>query len=536
MRLVFTLLALTTLCGCPSGNPVECRDQTSCDLGGGGVCIAASTGNQWCAYPDSNCPGGLRFSDYQIGDGLSGQCVEPTDVVDAGQDDGGIDGLPGVDGPDAANPVGWALDIRGQYTEYVTDVATDPSGNIYITGAFAGTTTFGTMSVTSTGNPTTGISDVFVVKVSPFGTVEWAKRIGSTLYDEGLRVVADAGGVTVGGTFQGTVFFGTGIGTDRTSAGSRDAFILRLNTLGQFVWVAPGGGTGADTLAGLAVDGSGNTYATGSFRTSAAFGGPSLTSLGTDDIWVAKYNPTGVHQWSKSIGSATSESAGGVAVVEGDVVVGGAFADQIDLGGASPFMADGGTDLFVVRLMSSNGSHVWSQRQGGTSADQLRRLVPSTNGVIAIGCHQGTASFGGASFTSAGADDAFVWKMSASGAHVWSIAFGGGDTDCATAALETAGQDVIVGGDYRGGGVSIGGTVLPMLGNIDSFIAKLGLDGAPLSATGHGGTYPDSVAGIALSDGDVVVGGTYYGTVSYFGRMLTSMGDVGENDALLVRE
>lgn len=456
----------------------------------------------------------------------------PGDTVDAGEGDG----MPGVDGPDAANPVGWALDIRGQYTEYVNDVATDPSGNIYITGAFAGTTTFGTMSVTSAGNPTTGIGDAFVVKVSPFGTVEWARGIGSTGQDEGLRIVADANGVTVGGTFQGSVFFGTGIGTDRMSAGSTDAFVLRLNPQGQFVWVATGGGTGVDAFADLAIDGSGNTYAAGSFRTSATFGGPALTAVGTNDIWLAKYNSTGVHQWSKNIGGATSESASGVVAIGGDVVVGGTFNDQIDVGGVSPLMAAGASDLFVVRFMGSNGAHVWSQRQGGTSLDSLRRLAPSANGVIALGCHQGMASFGGTTFTSAGGDDAFVWKMNASGAHVWSTAFGGADTDCAQAGVETAGQDVIVCGQYRGGGVSIGGTVLPMLGNFDAFIAKLGPGGAPLSASGHGGTYPDGVGGVALSDGDVVLGGTYFGTVSFFGRMLTSMGDPGENDALLVRE
>lgn len=424
MRQLLPFLVLATLCACRHGNPVECRDQSSCDLVAGGVCVAASTGAQWCAYPDPTCPGGLRFSDYQIGDGLSGQCVEPTDLVDAGDDDGGTDGVPGADGPDAANPVGWALDIRGQYTEYVNDVATDPSGNIYLTGGFTGTTTFGGMSVTSADSATSGSTDIFVAKVSPFGTVEWVKRFGNTSPDEGFRIAADANGVTVGGTFRGMVFFGTGLGSDRTSAGQTDAFVLRLNPQGQFLWVASGGGTGGDSLAGLALDAAGNTYATGTFVGTATFGGPSLTATGSD-IWIAKFNASGVHQWSKSLSGSVSETAGGVVAVGNDVVVGGTFADQMNVGGASPLMTDGGSDIFVVRFMGSNGAHVWSQRRGGTSPDSLSRIVPSADGVIAVGCYQGMASFGGTTFTSTGSTDAFAWKMDSSGAHAWSTAFGG---------------------------------------------------------------------------------------------------------------
>jgi hypothetical protein len=199
-------------------------------------------------------------------------------------------------------------------------------------------------------------------------------------------------------------------------------------------------------------------------------------------------------------------------------------------------MTGGGSDIFVVRFMGSNGAHVWSQRQGGTSADSLSRLASSADGVIAVGCYTGMASFGGTTFTSAGSTDAFVWKMDASGGHVWSNAFGGGDVDCANVAVETAGGDVIVGGQYTGGGVSIGGTTLPVLGMSDAFIAKLGPTGAPLSASGHGGFYRDGVTGIGLSDGDVVVGSSFNGTVSFFGRMLMNMGDPAEADALLVRE
>lgn len=79
----FAALVLLAGFGCSSRQNVECNDNTNCDLASGGVCLAASSGNQWCAYPDPNCTSGFRFSDFEVGDGVSGQCA---DTSDAGMD------------------------------------------------------------------------------------------------------------------------------------------------------------------------------------------------------------------------------------------------------------------------------------------------------------------------------------------------------------------------------------------------------------------------------------------------------------------
>lgn len=63
---------------------VQCEEDSNCDLSGGGRCIAASTGSMWCAYPDDSCPGGYRYSDVSVGEGLSEACVGA--LADAGVD------------------------------------------------------------------------------------------------------------------------------------------------------------------------------------------------------------------------------------------------------------------------------------------------------------------------------------------------------------------------------------------------------------------------------------------------------------------
>lgn len=87
--------AVIASAGCPGSTNVQCSEQSNCDLTPGGTCVEGATGNQWCAYPDPNCPGGMRYSDFDVGDGLSGLCV--ADDADARTTDAATDA--GVDAP-----------------------------------------------------------------------------------------------------------------------------------------------------------------------------------------------------------------------------------------------------------------------------------------------------------------------------------------------------------------------------------------------------------------------------------------------------
>lgn len=83
----FGIVSLLAAACSGGANNFECSGNAGCDLSGGGMCIAAPSGRNWCAYPDPACPGGYRYSDQNVGDGLAGQCVAPGDG-------GIIDGTP----------------------------------------------------------------------------------------------------------------------------------------------------------------------------------------------------------------------------------------------------------------------------------------------------------------------------------------------------------------------------------------------------------------------------------------------------------
>jgi hypothetical protein len=81
---------------------------------------------------------------------------------------------------------------------------TDSTGNLYLTGAFDGTGTFGTASLVSAGG-----TDVYVASIDPNGTWRWIDNDGSNGYDYGYGIaVLDTDVTYVCGTYQNIGYFG----------------------------------------------------------------------------------------------------------------------------------------------------------------------------------------------------------------------------------------------------------------------------------------------------------------------------------------
>jgi len=72
----------------------------------------------------------------------------------------------------------WAKQAGGTIDDYGNSIAVDANGNIYVTGRFYGSSTFGTTNLTSSGG-----SDIFVAKLDINGNWLWAKKAGGTSDD-----------------------------------------------------------------------------------------------------------------------------------------------------------------------------------------------------------------------------------------------------------------------------------------------------------------------------------------------------------------
>lgn len=118
-------------------------------------------------------------------------------------------------------------------------ITTDPSGNLYLTGMFAGTADFAVYFGKNDPKTSFGSSDIFVTRINADGTYAWTKRIGGS-DDEGTHIIETdpAGNVYLAGSFNGTVDFGADFGTSdiKISSGSSDSFVTRINADGTYEW------------------------------------------------------------------------------------------------------------------------------------------------------------------------------------------------------------------------------------------------------------------------------------------------------------
>ncbi len=273
----------------------------------------------------------------------------------------------------------WAVDGRGSGYNADFAMALDTLGNLYLTGSYSGTATFGPTTLTSNGG-----ADVYAAKLTPAGVWQWAASAGGPADDAGSGLALDgSGNVHLTGAFAGTATFG---GTQVSSAGQKDVFVGSLNPAGQWRGVIRGGGSGIDQSTDLAVDGSGNVFITGTFRSVAAsFGSTNLTNspnpeLG--DLFVARLSAGGAWQWAVSAGCAGAEKSHGLAVSRsGNAYVTGSFDSPTTSFGSTTL--PGSNDVYVAQV-SAAGAWQWAKKAGGPGLDIGQELAVDGGGNVVM--------------------------------------------------------------------------------------------------------------------------------------------------------
>lgn len=248
----------------------------------------------------------------------------------------------------AGTPLGGAV-YPGTGTATCNDIAVDAVGNIYLAGYFTDSVTFGTTTLTSL-----GYEDIFTVKVTSSGNVDWARRAGGSSFDRALSLDVDAtGSVYLTGSFIGTADFGT---TSLTSAGQRDIFVSKLGSGGAWLGTVRAGGMGEDEGSAIAVSGPTAFYLTGYFSNTVSFGTTNLTSNGYRDIFAGKMNSAGTWLWAMGAGSSGGDEGLSLGLdAAGGLRIGGEYAGEAQFGSQIlPENDPGGTydypEAFLVKI------------------------------------------------------------------------------------------------------------------------------------------------------------------------------------------
>jgi hypothetical protein len=372
---------------------------------------------------------------------------------------------------DAAGNHVWSRGFGGGQNEQPLAVAVNANGDIAITGFYRSSNLdFGG------GNLAAGsVADrAFIVKLDAGGNHLWGNGYTSAGDLRGTSVAIDNGGeVFAAGRYAGSINLGGGAIANN---GGADIFVVRLASAnGAHVWSDGHGGASDQIPNALALDGAGNLVVVGQWQTSLDFGGGALTNMGNNDAFVAKLaGSSGGHLWSKSYGSSSEQAAKGVAVDgAGAVIITGEFQNTINFGGATLTSASGTYDVFLAKLDGA-GVHQWSKRFGNVDNQHGKSVaVDNQNEILLGGDLQGSADFGGGPRTASGSFDVFVAKFSPTGAYICSQVFGDGSEDRLTAVALDSSRNALLAG-YFFGSLSFGGAnhTTQNATASDAFVAK----------------------------------------------------------------
>jgi Thrombospondin type 3 repeat/Beta-propeller repeat len=263
---------------------------------------------------------------------------------------------------DSGGALVWAKRAGGTDGDQGEGIATDGAGSSYVTGLFRGTATFGAGEANETTLTSAGFSDIFIAKYDSNGTLLWAKGASGGVDDVGFGISIDgAGNSYLTGGFGVTATFGAGEANETTLTGSGDIFVAKYDSNGAFLWAKGAGGAGpGDAGKGIATDGAGNSFVTGTFNsTTATFGAgeaneTTLAGFGGSDIFVAKYDSNGALVWATRAGGDSTDLGEGIATDgAGSSYVTGWFQGMATFGAGeaneTTFTAANGLEVFVAR-------------------------------------------------------------------------------------------------------------------------------------------------------------------------------------------
>ncbi len=379
-----------------------------------------------------------------------------------------------------------------------------------------------------------GAADLFVARYDANGSPVWVQHAGSTGDQSGhVLTVGPSGDVYAAGEFEGAVAFGA---VTLTSAGLSDVYVVKYNASGVLQWTFKIGGTGIEKVNSIECDATGNIFLTGHFESVCAFGPQSLTSIGQSDIYVAKLNTFGGVLWSVRAGGIFDDEGRGLAVLPGgDACVTGVIQDVASFGTLSLNAVAAGKEIFVARL-SAAGTFQWAVKAGGPANDGAFELDADASGNLYVtGSFRGTAAFGSTNLTSAGDEDVFAAMLNPSGAFQWAARAGGTGADRGYAITYTpnAGYPQI----YVTGSFEMtadfGPSQMTSVGDKDVFVGVLVPTGSWQLAWQGGGSGFDRGYGIEANDDGVVWITGVFEQSAAFGTNL--LFSAGMNDLFLAK-
>jgi hypothetical protein len=344
-----------------------------------------------------------------------------------------------------------------------------------------------------------GSWDVWVVKLNADGTKNWDRTYGGGGFDVAYSIAqtTDGGYVLCGYTDSPLSRYGNAGDVTGSFRGVWDIWVLKLTANGTKSWDRTFGFEGSDKAYSIMQTSDGGYVLCGERDSPEA--GDAGGGKGRADVWVAKLTVTGTTSWERILGGRQEDKANSITqTTDGGYILCGttSSSDGDETGGSK-----GGYDAWVVKL-TANGTKSWDRTFGGNEYDKANSIVQTTDGGYVL-CGDTYSADGDVTGGNKGERDAWIVKLTATGAKSWDRTYGGLLTEEANSIVQTsdggyvfAGFTSSTGGDVSGGDgytwvVRLGGSALTTC----THTAQINVPGGTSLCAGTSATLSASVTG-----------------------------------------
>lgn len=282
----------------------------------------------------------------------------------------------------------WATSTKSTSGTEGLRIAVNAAQQVFVTGIFAHTTTFGKLKLQAQGT-----LDSFLVRLDKDGNPEWARIIRSTKAQNVLLTGAPYilpsadGGVFLAGIFAEPLTLGSFVLSPQaapdTKTPATDAFITKLSPTGQFEWAKQAGGLGSEAVSSIASDRQGGLYLVGTFSYRAAFGTHQLELLQSSvpgvtirhNLYVTRLSPKGDFLWAKQgIGHFDLTSLQIASDAQGDAYISGSFQRAATFDKLSLSTPEGTYNRpMMLAKLAAKGEFLWAEK---SSEEQIEGRAP----------------------------------------------------------------------------------------------------------------------------------------------------------------
>ncbi len=271
---------------------------------------------------------------------------------------------------------------------YSLSMQEDASGNIYTAGYFSDSMIFDSLGPNFS-LESAGLYDAFVMKTDSNGKLIWAKQLGGKRNDVAYSIsLTPQNEVVVAGHFNDTMYFNQDPTNYMVSSGDFDAYVAKLTSDGNLIWMKRFGGKGADQAHCVKVNSIGDIFVTGVFIDSADFR-PSnqaewLVSKGVSNGYVLKLNALGNLVWVNHLASNNTLYSRTLALDNNEhIYVGGHFSVEADFDRAVNANTTKTTQTsFYLLKLNPLGQFEWVKNSPISERSTLADIAFSANNEI----------------------------------------------------------------------------------------------------------------------------------------------------------